>query len=81
MDHAIEQGVGLQQVPHVNRQEFTLLDITEDGFVSAPLYCCSSHSCMQGQPLLVCKLCELRSSPCARECAEVASGLFMRSCP
>ena len=23
------------QVPHVSRQEFTLLDITEDGFVSA----------------------------------------------
>ena len=24
------------QIPHVNRQEFTLLDITEDGFVSQP---------------------------------------------
>ena len=22
------------QIPHVNRQEYTLLDITEDGFVS-----------------------------------------------
>ena len=25
------------QIPHVNRQEFTLLDITEDGFVSQPI--------------------------------------------
>ena len=35
---------GMQQVPHVSRQEFTLLDITEDGFVSAPLLL--QQSCM-----------------------------------
>ena len=33
---------GVQQVPHVSRQEYTLLDVTEDGFVSSPASLCST---------------------------------------
>ena len=36
----------LQQVPHVNRQEYSLLDISEDGFVST----CSTSVCASRAP-------------------------------
>ena len=46
----------MSQIPHVTRQEYTLLDINEDGFVSVlismPEHICNISWCTPCQPLL-----------------------------
>jgi len=34
------------QIPHVNRQEYTLLDVSEDGYVSTHTFACPFASCL-----------------------------------
>lgn len=34
LDASSHLGFGLRQVPHVNRQEYQVLDVSEDGYVS-----------------------------------------------
>ena len=49
------------QIPHVNRQEFTLLDITEDGFVSQPTPVLTAAACQPAACSAACALAALRS--------------------
>ena len=46
----------LLQIPHVNRQEYTLLDVSEDGYVSI---CASVSSCWRHQVSLAFPLVAL----------------------